>query len=112
MTTAQALTSIAIIAFFTFLTRAIPFLIFPKDKSIPKYIKYLGDVLPFAVIGMLIVYCLKTVSILTFPYGLPEGIAVIFVIIVHKWKHNLLFSVLGGTILYMVLVQTIFNMSF
>lgn len=108
MTTAQALISIAVIAGLTFLTRALPFVLFPNNKPIPKYVKYLGDVLPFAVIGMLIVYCLKDTAVISFPYGLPELIAIVFVVAVHKWKHNLLFSILGGTVLYMVLVQLVF----
>lgn len=108
MTTAQALSSVAVIAVITFLTRAAPFFIFPNNKPIPKYIKYLGNVLPFAIIGMLIVYCLKSAVITEFPYGLPEMIAIIFVVIVHKWKHNLLLSILGGTLLYMFLVQVVF----
>lgn len=108
MTTAQALISILAIAVFTFLTRAIPFFLFPNNKPIPKYIRYLGRVLPFAAIGMLIVYCLKSVAITAFPFGLPEGIAILFVVIMHKWRHNLLLSILGGTVLYMFLVQTVF----
>lgn len=108
MTTAQALISIAVIAGLTFLTRALPFVLFPNNKPIPKYVKYLGDVLPFAVIGMLIVYCLKDTAVISFPYGLPELIAIIFIVAIHKRKHNLLFSILGGTVLYMVLVQLVF----
>lgn len=108
MTTAQALISISVIAGLTFLTRALPFVLFPNNKPIPKYVKYLGDVLPFAVIGMLIVYCLKDTAVISFPYGLPELIAIIFIVAIHKRKHNLLFSILGGTVLYMVLVQLVF----
>jgi len=108
MTIVQANISIAAIAVVTFLTRAIPFLLFPNSRPVPKYIRYLGDVLPYAVMGMLIVYCLKSVVVIKYPYGLPEAIAILFVVLVHKWKHNLLLSILGGTVLYMVLVQVVF----
>jgi len=108
MTTVQAIISIAAIAVVTFLTRVIPFLLFPNSRPVPKYIRYLGDVLPFAVMGMLIVYCLKSVAIIAYPYGLPEAIAILFVVLIHKWRHNLLLSILGGTVLYMVLVQLVF----
>lgn len=109
MTAAQALVSISAMAVFTFLTRAVPFFLFPNNKPVPEYIKYLGAVLPFAVMGMLIVYCLKLAVITAFPYGLPEAAAIIFVVTVHRWKHNLLLSILGGTALYMLLVQTVFS---
>lgn len=109
MTITQALISIAIIAVVTFLMRSVPFFLFPSNKPIPKPVKYLGDVLPFAVMGMLIVYCLKDAVVTSFPFGLPELIAILFIVIVHKWKHNLLLSILGGTVLYMVLVQVVFK---
>ena len=109
MTTVQALISISAIAVVTFLTRATPFFLFPKDKPIPKYFVYLGNALPFAVMGMLIVYCLRNTVITAFPFGLPEGIAILFVVFVHRWRHNLLLSILGGTVLYMVLVQVVFQ---
>ena len=108
MTTAQAIISISAVAVVTFLTRAIPFFLFPNNRPVPKYIKYLGTVLPFAVMGMLIVYCLKSTVLTSYPYGLPEAIAILFVVLVHKWRHNLLLSILGGTVLYMVLVQVVF----
>lgn len=108
MTTTQELISVGIIAVFTFLTRVLPFFAFPNNKPVPRYIEYLGKALPSAVIGMLIVYCLKAVTITSFPFGLPESIAVIFVVSVHKWKHNMLLSILGGTVLYMALIQAVF----
>lgn len=108
MTTAQALISVAVIAVITFLTRAIPFLVFPDNRPVPLFVAYLGGMLPYAVIGMLVVYCLKSVSVTEFPFGLPEAIAVAAVVAAHKWKHNLLFSILGGTVLYMVMVQAVF----
>lgn len=91
-----------------FATRAIPFLIFRGNKEIPPVIRYLGRVLPPAVIGMLVVYCLKGVSVFTYPYGLPELIAVAAVVALHVWKRNNLLSIGAGTVLYMFLIQAVF----
>ena len=91
-----------------FFTRLIPFLFFPKGKEIPPMVQYLGKVLPPAVIGMLVIYCLKSVHVLAYPYGLPEFIAVVVVIALHAWKRNNLLSIGAGTILYMFLVQAVF----
>lgn len=88
--------------------RALPFLLFPAGKETPPLIRYLSGVLPSAVMGMLVVYCLKSVSITKAPHGLPEFLAIAAVVLVHKWKHNMLLSILGGTLLYMVLVQVVF----
>lgn len=99
---------IIVMAITTFITRVIPFIIFPSGKKRPEIIAYLGKVLPYAIIGMLIIYCLKSVSVTGNPYGLPEFIAILFVILVHIWKHNLLLSIGGGTILYMILIQAVF----
>lgn len=104
----QVLLTILIISLGTILTRALPFIVFPANRKTPKYILYLGTVLPFSIIGMLIVYCFQNVSIFLWPYGLPELIAGVFVVAAHKLRHNLLLSVGGGTILYMILVQYIF----
>lgn len=82
-------------------------MIFPENKKPPKYITYLGAVLPFAVIGLLVVFCLKE-AVFTKLHGLPEAIAILFIVLLHKWKKNTLLSIAGGTILYMVLVQTVF----
>lgn len=102
----QSLAIIAVTAAVTALIRFLPFLIF--HKGTPKPILYLGEVLPFAVMGMLVVYCLKNTSFISAPYGAPELLAILFVVIVHKWKHNTLLSVAGGTICYMLLVQMVF----
>ena len=91
-----------------FFTRLIPFLFFPKGKEIPPMVQYLGKVLPPAVIGMLVIYCLKAVNVLAYPYGLPEFISVVVVIALHAWKRNNLLSIGAGTILYMFLVQAVF----
>ncbi|WP_324823092.1 branched-chain amino acid transporter permease [Sinanaerobacter sp. ZZT-01] len=86
--------------------RATPFVLFKKGT--PKSIDYIGQALPPAVMAMLIIYSLKAVSLSSFPHGLPELIALAFISIVHIWKHNNLISILGGTILYMILIQVVF----
>lgn len=91
-----------------FATRAIPFLVFRSGKEIPEVVKYLGKVLPPAVIGMLVIYCLKKVSVVSFPFGLPELIAIAAVILLHVWKRNNLLSIGVGTVLYMFLIQVAF----
>lgn len=99
---------IALVALTTFLTRVFPFILFPAGRRVPKTVDYLGRVLPPAVIGMLVVYCFKSVSPTSFPFGLPEIIASAAVILLHAWKRNNLLSIGIGTVLYMVLVQTVF----
>lgn len=92
-------------AIVTLLIRALPFIVF--SKRTPDSILYLGKVLPYAIIPMLVVYCLKSVSVLKASYGIPELIALI-VVCIHKWKHSTLLSILLGTITYMFLIQTVF----
>ena len=104
----QSLLIIAVVAVTTFATRVIPFLFFPKGKEIPKAIQYLGKVLTPAVIGMLVIYCLKSTSILSKPFGIPEAICVLLVAVLHIWKRNNLLSIGVGTVLYMVLIQCVF----
>lgn len=99
---------ILLVALTTLATRAIPFILFPEGKKIPKAVQYLGKVLPPAVIGMLVVYCFKSVDITSTPFGLPELIAGLVVVVLHVWKRNNLLSIGVGTILYMVLVQYVF----
>ena len=108
LTVEQEIITVAMVVLGTLLTRFLPFIIYPANKPTPKYIQYLGKVLPFSVIGMLVVYCLKGVSIVSSPYGLPEFISIGGIIILHKWKKNMLLSIGGGTILYMVLIQYVF----
>lgn len=91
-----------------FFTRLIPFLFFPKGKKIPPVIQYLGNVLPPAVIGMLVIYCLKTVNFVVLSHWIPEFIAVSVVIVLHIWKRNNFLSIGVGTVLYMFLVQVVF----
>ncbi|SFP35692.1 Branched-chain amino acid transport protein AzlD [Oscillibacter sp. PC13] len=108
LTPMQTLLMILAVAAGTQLTRWLPFLLFPENRCPPAVVTYLGRVLPTAVMGLLVVYCLKSVSVFQAPYGLPELVAVAAVVILHKWKGNVLLSIAGGTVLYMLLVQAVF----
>lgn len=99
---------IAVMAGVTLLTRALPFLLFDRGGEPPRAILYLGRVLPPAVMAMLVVYCLRGMDLSSAPGWVPQVIAVGTVILLHKWKHNTLLSIFGGTLLYMVLVQAVF----
>ena len=90
------------------LTRWLPFLLFPENKTPPKVVQYLGRVLPPATMGLLVVYCLKGVQWTAAPHGAPELIAIAAVVLLHRWKGNVLLSIAGGTALYMLLVQLVF----
>ena len=107
MTTTQSILTVLAVVLGTMATRFLPFLILPKSKKPPAFISYLGIVLPYAVIGLLVVYCLKD-AVFTNLHGLPELIAIAFIVALHKWKHNTLLSIAAGTVLYMALVQTVF----
>lgn len=108
MSVGQQLILIAVMVLATQFTRALPFLAFPAGKPTPKYISYIGKVLPSAVFGMLVVYCLKNVNILGGSHGLPELIAIGIVVALHLWKRQMLLSIAGGTVAYMLLVQFVF----
>jgi branched-subunit amino acid transport protein AzlD len=92
----------------TILTRALPFILFPENKRIPKYIKYLSDVLPYTIIGMLVVYCLKDISFRIHPYALPEIISIAVITILHLWRKNTLLSIGIGSFVYIILIQYVF----
>ncbi len=96
------------VALGTIITRFTPFILFPEHKKHPAVIAYLSKVLPPAMMGLLVVYCLKSVSLFTYPYGIPEGIAVTAVAALHIWRRNVFLSIAGGTALYMFLVQKVF----
>ena len=102
----NAVILVAAMALTTAALRFLPFLLFAKKT--PPFVVYLGKVLPAALIGMLVVYCLKDVQFFSAPHGLPELIAGAAVALLQKWKRSYLLSILAGTRLYMVLVQTIF----
>lgn len=106
--TVYALAACAVMAVVTFLTRALPFLFFGRKNDPPRIVLYLGRVLPPAVIAMLILYCLRGTTFATPDGWAPALIAGLFVVLVHLWKHNNLLSILGGTVLYMILVQAVF----
>lgn len=105
MTIPQQILTIVAVVLGTMTTRFLPFLFFPEGKEPPAFIRYLGAVLPSAVIGLLVVFCLKD-AVFTGWHGLPEAIAIVVVGVLHKCKHNILLSIAGGTVLYMFLVQT------
>ncbi|MBO5166505.1 MAG: branched-chain amino acid transporter permease [Lachnospiraceae bacterium] len=108
MNLTQQLITIGMVVLGTMLTRFLPFIVFPAGKPTPKYIQYLGKVLPGAVFGLLVIYCLKNVSIFSGSHGIPELIAIVLVVILHLWKRQMLLSIAGGTICYMLLVQFVF----
>ena len=108
MTVTQTLIIILMCIIGTVVMRALPFLLFSSKKSTPKYIQYLGGALPGAVFAMLVVYCLKNVSPLSWPHGLPEIISICVVTLTHLWKRNVMLSIAVGTVIYMLLVQFIF----
>ncbi len=108
MTLTQQIITIGMVVLGTMLTRFLPFLVFPADKPTPKYVKYLGKVLPPAVFGLLIIYCLKSVDVFSGSHGVPELIAISVVVLLHLWRRNMLLSIAGGTICYMLLVQLVF----
>ncbi|MBT1176144.1 branched-chain amino acid transporter permease [Bifidobacterium callimiconis] len=108
MTIWQSVITIAVVAIGTMITRFLPFIVFPESKQPPRFIEYLGRVLPFAMTGLLVVYSLKDVSPMTGSHGIPELIAMAVIVALHAWKRNMLLSIAGGTILYMVLVQLVF----
>ena len=103
------LLSILVMAVVTALLRCLPFFVFGGKRSTSPFITYLGRYLPYAMMGMLVIYCYKSVSFASAPFGAPELIAGAAVVLMHKWKHSTLLSILGGTVLYMVLVQIVFG---
>ena len=104
----HALSMILVIAAVTAALRFAPFFIFSGERAVPKFINYLGRVLPYSIMAMLVVYCLKGIRFTKEPFGLPEMISVVLVAVLHVWKRNTLFSIISGTICYMVLIQFLF----
>ena len=104
----HSILTIAVVALVTAATRFLPFLIFGENRKIPPIIEYLGKVLPYAIMGMLVVYCMKDVSFLSAPFGIPELLGCGAVALLHLWKRNSLLSIGAGTVFYMVLVQLVF----
>ena len=103
-----AITMIGVIALVTAALRFLPFFIFRGNRKTPPYIEYLGKVLPYAIMGMLVVYCLKGVTFTALENWLPQLIASALVVLIHLWKRNTLLSIISGTVVYMLLVQLVF----
>ena len=103
-----ALLQIGVIIFCNALLRFLPPFLFPAGRKEPAFITYLGKVLPYAIMGMLVIYCLKGVSVIRAPFGLPELISIALVVVLHLWRHNTLLSIFSGTVSYMLLVQFVF----
>lgn len=108
LTPLQTLGIIVAVALGTMVTRFLPFLLFPEHKKIPEFIQFLGKALPAAMMGLLVVYCLKGVNLMTGSHGIPEFLAIGVIVLLHRWKNNVLLSIGGGTFVYMLLVQTVF----
>lgn len=108
LTPLQTLLIILAIALGTAVTRFLPFLLFPQGKTPPKIIDTLTTLLPPASMGLLVVYCLKNISLTAAPYGLPELIGIAVTAVLHLWRRNVLLSIAAGTVTYMLLVQTVF----
>jgi len=108
MSLMEQILTIAIAVLAVQITRWLPFWIFPANRPIPEYIRYLGRVLPAAMFGMLVVYCYKNIDVLSGFHGLPEFIAGAVVLVLHFWKRNMFLSIAAGTLLYMFLVQQVF----
>ena len=108
MTTAQMILTVGAVVLGTMATRFLPFLLFPASKPTPRYVQYLGRVLPYAVMGLLLIYCLKEVRVTAWPYGIPELIGLAVTAALQLWWKNMLLSIAAGTVLYMALVQVVF----
>lgn len=108
LTPLQTVVIILAVALGTQLTRWLPFLLFPEGRAVPKTVAYLGRVLPPAAMGLLVVYCLRGVSLSSPPHGAPEAAAILLTAALHRWRGNVLLSIAGGTALYMLLIQVVF----
>ena len=108
MTLTQQIITIGLCILGTMATRFLPFVVFSSKKPTPKYIQYLGKALPSAIFGMLVIYCLKNVSVMSGSHGLPELIAIAVTVGLHFWKRQMMLSIAGGTVCYMLLVQLLF----
>lgn len=108
LTVIQSVIIFVSVALGTLLTRLLPFLIFREGKRPPEFVRYLGKMLPPAMMALLVVYCLRNVNVFSFPNGLPELISIVVIVILHKWKSNVLLSIASGTVSYMLLVQFVF----
>ena len=108
MTVSEQIITVVLCVVGTMTTRFLPFVVFSSKRPTPKYVQYLGKVLPGAIFGLLVVYCLKDVSIINYSHGIPEVIAIVVTVLLHLWKRQMLLSIAGGTVVYMLLVQLVF----
>ena len=108
MTDLHAVLLVPVVSLVTILLRFLPFWIFGENRTTPPLIAHLGQVLPFAIMGMLVVYCLKDVTLVSAPFGIPELMGCALVALLHIWKRNTLLSIGAGTVCYMLLVQFVF----
>ena len=108
MTLTEQIITIGMVVLGTIITRFLPFLLFPAGKPVPKYVQYLGKALPSAVFGLLVIYCLKNVDLMQGSHGIPELLSLAAVAALHLWKRQMLLSIAGGTVFYMLLVQNVF----
>ena len=109
LTSLEMVITVAIVVAGTLLTRFAAFLIFPPGKKAPDFVLYLGKALPAAIMGLLVVYTFKDTIVLSYPYGVPELIALLVTVGMHVWKRNMFMSIGAGTVVYMILVQAVFN---
>ena len=109
MTLEQQIITIGMVVLGTVITRFLPFIIFPSGKTTPKYIQYLGKVIPGSIFGLLVVYALRNTNVLSGSHGIPEAVAIGIIIVLHLWKRNMLISIAGVTISYMLLIQLVFK---
>ncbi len=105
MTLLENIITIGMVVLGTMMTRFIPFILFPSGRPTPKYVQYLGKVLPSAALGLLVIYSVKDVTFFSGSHGMPELISIVVIIMLHLWRRNMLISIAGGTLLYMFLVQ-------
>lgn len=108
MTHKQMLLTVLVVMLGTMFTRFLVFFIFPPSKEPPQFVTYLGKVLPAAAIGLLVIYALKEVKLTKAPFAIPEFLAILVIVLIHKWRRNSLLSIATGTIVYMVLIQGVF----
>ena len=108
MTVTEHILTIGICVLAVQFTRWLPFWVFPANRPIPEYIRYLGKVLPAAMFGMLVIYCYKNINVLSGYHGMPDFLAGALVLGLHFWKKNMFLSIAAGTIFYMILVQAVF----
>ena len=108
MSNVHSILLVVVISVVTMVLRFLPLWVFGNGQQTPKLVQYLGKVLPYAIMGMLVIFCLKGVSLCSAPYGLPELISCVIVVLLHIWKRNTAISIVGGTVVYMMLVQVIF----